>query len=333
MSKIAILGAGTWGTALARNFTLSSNKVTLWSALPKEIDFISQNHKHPNLPDMIIPKEIKLTNDLGEAIRGKDIIVFAVSSLYTRVTARNAAEFITDDQIIVDVAKGLEPGSHKTLTEVIADELKRPELRLVALSGPTHAEELALDMPTTIVAASTDEKAALYVQKALSNNILRVYTNTDIKGIEICGALKNIIALAAGMSDGLGFGDNAKAAIITRGMTEIQRLGLKMGCSEQTFGSLAGIGDLIVTCTSKHSRNNRTGYMIGQGVPVQEAVERIGMVVEGINALPAAMELSAHYDVELPICSMVNHIVNGTVSPKNALKILMSRELKTEIQK
>lgn len=330
MAKIAILGAGTWGTALARTFILGGNKVTLWSALPKEVEYIDQNRRHPNLPNMVVPREIGLTTDIGEAISEKDIVVFAVSSLYTRSTAKNAAPFITDGQIIVDVAKGLEAGTHKTLTEVIADELQRPALPLVALSGPSHAEELALDMPTAIVAASSDTKAAECVQKAFSNNILRVYTNNDIKGIEICGALKNIVALAAGMSDGLGFGDNAKAAIITRGMAEIQRLGLKIGCSPYTFGSLAGIGDLIVTCTSKHSRNNRTGYMIGQGVPVDEAIDKIGMVVEGINALPAAMELSAKYDVELPICSMVHHIVSGTISVSNALKILMARELKTE---
>ena len=331
MAKIAVLGAGTWGTALARTFALGGNKVTIWSALQKEIDYIGENRKHPNLPNMNVPKDIRLTTDIGEAVSGKDIVVFAVSSLYTRSTAKAAAPFITETQIVVDVAKGLEAGSHKTLTEVIADEINRPEIPLVALSGPTHAEELALDMPTAIVAASNDAEAAEYVQKAFSNNVLRVYTNSDIKGIEICGALKNIVALAAGMSDGLGFGDNAKAAIITRGMAEIQRLGIKMGCSPYTFSSLAGIGDLIVTCTSKHSRNNRTGFMIAKGVPVAEAIERIGMVVEGINALPAAMELSAQYDVELPICSMVNYIISGTVSVSSALKMLMSRELKTEM--
>ena len=330
MSKVSILGAGTWGTALARSLSLGGHQVTLWSALEKEIDFIKKNRSHPNLPEMTVPKEISLTSDLGEAITGKRLVIFAVSSVYTRVTAKNAAPFITEEQIIVDVSKGLEPGTHKTLTEVIADELCIASPRLVALSGPTHAEEVAMDMPTTIVAASEDEAAAAYVQRVFSNDILRVYTNTDIKGIEICGALKNIIALAAGMSDGLGFGDNAKAAIITRGMTEIQRLGLKMGCSEQTFGSLAGIGDLIVTCTSRHSRNNRTGYLIGKGVPVKEAIAQIGMVVEGINALPAAMELSAQYDVELPICAMVNRIIDGTVSVSNALKLLMSRDLRQE---
>ena len=332
MAKIAVLGAGTWGTALARTFTLGGNKVTLWSALEREIDYIREHRRHHILKEMVIPKEMKLTCDIGEAITGKDIIVFAVPSLYVRSTAKSAAPFITDNQIIVDVAKGLEAGSYKTLTEVIADEINNPKIPMIALSGPTHAEELALDMPTAIVAACPDEIAAAYVQKVFSNHILRVYTNKDIRGIEICGALKNIIALAAGMSDGLGFGDNAKAAIVTRGMAEIKRLGLKMGCSADTFSSLAGIGDLIVTCTSRHSRNNRTGFMIAQGVKPEDAIKEVGMVVEGINALPAAMELSTHYDVELPICSMVNHIINGTISVSSALRLLMSRELKTEAE-
>ncbi len=332
MAKIGVLGSGTWGTALARTFILGGNKVTLWSALEAEIEYMTANRKHPKLPDMSIPKGIKLTADIGEAIKGKDIIVFAVPSPFVRATARRAAEFITADQVIVDVAKGLESGTHKTLTEVISDEIKLPELKLVALSGPTHAEELGADMPTAIVAASNDRSAAEYVQKVCSNDILRVYTNNDIKGIELCGALKNIVALAAGASDGLGFGDNAKAAIITRGMAEIQRLGIKMGCSKHTFGSLAGIGDLIVTCTSRHSRNNRTGFLIGQGVPVKDAIDQVGMVVEGINALPAAMELSLQYDVELPICSTVYHVVNGDIAIGSALKLLMSRELKTEVE-
>ncbi len=332
MVKIRVLGSGTWGTALARTFILGGNKVTLWSAIESEIEYIEKNHRHPKLPDATVPKEIKLTNDIEEAIKGKDILVFAVPSPYTRSTAAAAAPYIKADQVIVDVAKGLEAGTHKTLTEVIADEVRIEELKLVALSGPTHAEELSSDMPTAIVAASSDIKVAEYVQRSFSNGILRVYTNNDIKGIELCGALKNIVALAAGMSDGLGFGDNAKAALITRGMAEIHRLGIKMGCSKHTFSSLAGIGDLIVTCTSRHSRNNKTGFLIGQGKSVKDAIDEVGMVVEGINALPAAMELSAQYDVELPICSSVNRIVSGEMAVSNALRLLMSRELKTEVE-
>lgn len=332
MAKIAVLGAGTWGTALARTFALGGNKVILWSALQNEVDYIKENRRHHILKEMVIPKEVKVTADIEEAVRDREIVVFAVPSPYTRSTAKLVSPLVNEKQIIVDVAKGLEAGTHKTLTEVIADEINNPNVPLVALSGPTHAEELALDMPTAIVAACSDIAVAERVQKIFSNHILRVYTNNDIKGIEICGALKNIIALAAGMSDGLGFGDNAKAAIITRGMAEIQRLGLKIGCSPNTFVSLAGIGDLIVTCTSRHSRNNKTGFLIGQGVKVEDAIATVGMVVEGINALPAAMELSEKYEVELPICAMVNHIINGTISVSNALKLLMSRDLKTEIE-
>ncbi len=329
MAKIGILGAGTWGTALAKTL-LAHNDVTLWSALPAEIESLDKNRVHPNLPGMTVPKKLRLTTEIADALTGADIVVFAVASPYTRTTAAAASPYITTSQIIVDVAKGLEPQTHMTLTEVIADTLRLPQIPLVALSGPTHAEEVALDMPTTIVAASADIRVAEYVQRAFSNDVLRVYTNTDIKGVEICGALKNIVALAAGISDGLGYGDNAKAALITRGMAEITRLGSAMGGKKETFTSLAGIGDLIVTCTSKHSRNNRTGVMIGQGVPPEDAIREIGMVVEGINALPAAMELSAQYGVELPICEMVKNVLAGEIAASEAIKYFMARDLKPE---
>lgn len=330
MSNIGILGAGSWGTALARTLIIGGHSVTLWSALEKELHILREQRTHPNLPGMVFPEEVQLTADLPDAIQGMDVVVFAVASPYTRTTARDAAPYFTAGQIVVDVAKGLEASTLMTLTEVIADELKESGIPLVALCGPTHAEELALDMPTTIVAATPNEDAAKFVQQVFSNGILRVYTNPDIKGVEVCGALKNIVAIAAGLSDGLGYGDNAKAAIITRGMAEIMRLGSKMGGSKQTFTSLAGIGDLIVTCTSRHSRNNRAGYLMGQGIPPAEAVKQVGMVVEGIHALPAAMELSQKHGVELPLCSTVDSIVNGRIAAADALKLLMSRELKTE---
>ena len=330
MEKIAILGAGTWGAALAKTLHQSGNSVTLWSALPAEVESLARTGRHPNLPGMVFPAEITLTADLKKAVAGADIVVFAVASPYVRVTAKNAAPFITNGQMIVDVAKGLESGTHMTLTEVIADEIRTPGVSFTALSGPTHAEEVARDMPTTIVAASADLSAAERIQTAFSGEVLRVYTNTDIKGVEICGALKNIIALAAGLSDGLGFGDNAKAALITRGMAEITRLGTKLGGRQRTFESLAGIGDLIVTCTSRHSRNNRAGYLIGQGKSAEEAVKEVGMVVEGIHALPAAIELSQKHGVEMPICTMMWKILNGTLAACDALRHLMTRELKNE---
>ena len=332
MSHIGILGAGSWGTALARSLILGGHNVTLWSAVEKEILQLQNHRTHPNLPGMILPEEVRLTGEMTEAIRGMDAVVFAVASPYVRSTARTAAPYFTEGQIVVDVAKGLEVSSHMTLTEVIADELSRPGIPLVALCGPTHAEELALDMPTTIVAASKDEAAARYVQSVFSGSILRVYTNTDVKGVEVCGALKNIVAIAAGLSDGLGYGDNAKAAIITRGMAEIMRLGSRMGGSKETFTSLAGIGDLIVTCTSRHSRNYRAGHLMGQGVPPAEAVKQVGMVVEGIHALPAAMELAEKHGVEMPLCSTVDSIVSGKIEAADALKLRMSRELKTEAE-
>ncbi len=330
MENIAILGAGTWGAALAKILHQNGNRVTLWSALQTEVEALAQTGRHPHLPGMIFPGEIHLTTDLKDAVSGADILVFAVASPYVRSTAKNAAPFVRDGQIIVDVAKGLESVTHMTLTEVIADEIRTPGIPLVALSGPTHAEEVANDMPTAIVAASADLSAAKRIQAAFSGDVLRVYTNTDIKGVEICGALKNIIALAAGISDGLGFGDNAKAALITRGMAEITRLGTKLGGRQRTFESLAGIGDLIVTCTSRHSRNNRAGHLIGQGKTPAEAVQEVGMVVEGIHALPAAIELSEKHGVEMPLCSMVAEILRGDIAASKALGLLMARELKNE---
>jgi len=217
-----------------------------------------------------------------------------------------------------------------TMTGIIADELKNPTVKLVALSGPTHAEEVAADLPTTIVSACEDLAAARFVQDIFSNSCMRVYTNSDVLGVELCGAMKNIIALSAGIAVGLGFGDNTKAALITRGIAEITRLGTAMGCDARTFGGLAGIGDLIVTATSRHSRNNRCGMLLGQGIPPEEAVKQVGMVVEGINALPAAMRLAQEYKVELPIASAVNAVVQGKIIPEQAVMMLMNRDEKPE---
>lgn len=331
MTKIGVLGAGTWGMALARMLQLSGNQVTVWSALEREIDEFSVTRRHPNLPGMEIPRDLEFTKDIAEVCRDKEILLFAVPSPFVRATARKAAPYIKDDQIIVDVAKGIEADTLFTMTQIIADELKNPSVKLVALSGPTHAEEVAKDLPTTIVSACEDLKTAERVQQVFGNTCMRVYTNDDVLGVELCGAMKNIMALASGVALGLGYGDNTKAALITRGMAEITRLGLAMGCKPQTFYGLAGVGDLIVTATSIHSRNNRCGLLLGQGVPPQEAVRQVGMVVEGINALPAAMKFAEKYGVEMPLATAVNAVVNQGADPKEAVAKLMRRDQTSEV--
>ena len=331
MEKIGVLGAGTWGMALARMLCLSGNEVTVWSAIEKEIDEFSSSRRHPNLPGMVIPEDVRFTKDIEDVCKDKQILLFAVPSPFVRATARKAAPHIRDHQIIVDVAKGIEADTLYTMTEIIADELKNPAVKLVALSGPTHAEEVAKDLPTTIVSACRDISAARRVQAVFGNTCMRVYTNADVMGVELCGAMKNIVALASGVALGLGYGDNTKAALITRGMAEITRLGTAMGCSSQTFYGLAGIGDLIVTATSVHSRNNRCGMLLGQGVSPQDAIRQVGMVVEGINALPAAMRLAKEYQVEMPIVAAVNSVVNEGADPREAVAKLMRRDQTTEM--
>ena len=328
--RIGVLGAGTWGMALARMLCNSGHYVQVWSALADEIEEYSTTRKHRNLPGMIIPDAMDFTYELSEVCKDKDILLFAVPSIFVRNTAKEAAKYISSDQIIVDVAKGIEPETFNTMSEIIREEIG-PDVPIVALSGPTHAEEVSKDLPTTIVAACEDISVAEEVQHIFMNEYMRVYTNTDVKGVEICGALKNIMALAAGISAGLGYGDNAKAAIITRGLAEMKRLGLKIGCLEETFSGLAGMGDLIVTATSIHSRNNKCGYLIGQGRTPEEAIKEVGMVVEGINAIPAAMSMSEKYDVEMPIVHAVDAVINHGADPADTVRKLMSREKKSEL--
>ena len=329
-NKAAVLGAGTWGIALARMLANAGKEVTVWSALEDEVINLQNTNRHPKLPGVEFPETIHYTADIKKACSKKEIIVFAVPSVYVRSTARTAAPHITESQIVVDVAKGIEADTLMTMTEIIADELKNPAIPLVALSGPTHAEEVSRDLPTTIVAASKDEEAAVTVQNFFSTSFMRVYTNSDVKGVEICGAIKNIMALAAGISTGLGYGDNAKAAIITRGLAELSRIGMKIGCDFQTFSGLAGMGDMIVTCTSEHSRNNRCGYLIGTGLKPDEAVKEVGMVVEGINALPAAMRMAKECGEDAPIIRAVNSVVFENADPHEAVRTLFGRELKSE---
>lgn len=336
MKKIGVLGAGTWGIALAMIMSNCNHEVTVWSALPDEINALTKTRRQCNLPDMVIPDVIRFTAELHEVCQEKEVLFLAVPSQFIRETARSMVPFLKTQQIIVNVAKGIEPDTHFTMTQIIQDELSKAGVTGVSvavLSGPSHAEEVARDIPTTIVSSCNDVSVAETIQNIFADSCTRVYTNSDMEGVELCGAIKNIIALAVGISYGLGYGDNTMAAIITRGIAEITRLGIAMGCDRETFGGLAGIGDLVVTATSKHSRNNRCGYLIGKGMDIESAVAQIGMVVEGINAIPATVQLAEQYKIEMPIVEMVNKIVNLGYSAKQAAKDLMSRDKKTEINK
>ena len=332
--NICVLGAGTWGIALSALLSKNGHSVTVWSAIEDEIKELSRSGEHRNLPGVALPSELTYTADIGSAICGAELVLFAVPSEFIRATARRAVPYLSDGVIIVNASKGIERGTLFTLTEVITDEIKQkcPTLafNIVALSGPTHAEDVAHGLPSSIVSACTDE-VSRRVATAFSNSCMRVYTNTDVLGVEISGALKNIIAIAAGINRGMGFGDNAGAMLMTRGIAEITRLGLRMGCRRRTFMGLAGIGDLIVTCTSRHSRNNRCGELIGQGKSYEEALSEIGMVVEGYHALEAAMELSRKYETEMPITEAVYDTIKNGVAPLDAMKRLMTRDLKSEL--
>ncbi|MDD4849871.1 MAG: NAD(P)-dependent glycerol-3-phosphate dehydrogenase [Gemmiger sp.] len=334
MEKIGVLGAGTWGIALAHMLAVNGRDVTVWSALPEELKSLQITHRHPNLPGMQLPETIHYTADIAEVCTGRDVLLFAVPSVYLRTTAKNAAKFIPDGQLIVDVAKGMEEKTLSTMSDVIENELAQlpghKNCRVVALSGPTHAEEVAQDLPTLIVAGCADEDAARRVQKIFTTPHFRVYTNPDRRGVELGGAIKNVIALAVGIALGLGYGDNAKAALITRGNAELSRLGIAMGCQAETFVGLSGMGDLIVTCTSMHSRNLHAGMLIGRGQTAADAKASVGQVVEGINALPAAKKLAKQYRVEMPIVETVDAILSGKLEAKNALAALMNRDLKRE---
>lgn len=333
--RVGILGAGTWGIALAKTLCDNKHNILVWSPIEEEILQLSFNRKQKNLPDTVIPDNISFTNDIEKTCSNKDAIIIAVPSIFVRDTIKRISSIIDDKVIIITVAKGIEKDTYFTMSEIIEDELAKVNKNnpVVALSGPTHAEEVAIGLPSTIVSACKDISVAEEIQELFNGTCLRVYTNTDIKGVEVCGALKNIIALAVGISKGLGYGDNTKAALITRGLAEMERLGEKLGCLTETFHGLAGMGDLIVTATSEHSRNNKCGYLIGKGVEVQEAIDKVGMVVEGINAIPAAIALAEKYDVDMPITFTVNNIINGKETPNEAVGNLMGRTLKMELSK
>ncbi len=323
--NISVLGAGTWGTALAILLSNNGHKVILWSKLQKEVDALLDNRNDiKNLPGAIMPQDVEITSDLTYACMEPDIIVFAVASPFVRSTANEAAKLIKKGQIIVNVAKGIEETTLFTLTDIIQDEIKDAEITV--LSGPSHAEEVSRGIPTTCVVGAKNKATASLIQDAFMTENFRVYTNPDIIGIELGGSLKNVIALAAGISDGLGFGDNTKAALMTRGIAEISRLGLKMGGRPETFSGLSGVGDLIVTCSSRHSRNRNAGVYIGQGMSVSEAMDKVAQTVEGVYSAKAALALARKYEVEMPIVEQINLILFENKSPKDAVADLLLRD-------
>lgn len=329
MAKVGVLGAGSWGTALALLLCNNGHEVTVWSISPDEVEMLRTTREHKSkLPGVKIPEGIAFTSELKEGIRGMDLVVLAVPSPFTRSTARNMAPFVSEGQIIVSVAKGIEEKTLMTLVDVIADEI--PAANAAVMCGPSHAEEVGRGLPTTVVAGAKDRETAEYIQNIFMSPVFRVYTSPDVLGMELGGALKNVIALAAGAADGLGYGDNTKAALITRGMAEISRLGIKMGGRAETFNGLTGIGDLIVTCASVHSRNRKAGYLIGQGYTMQQAMDEVKMVVEGVYSAKAAMALAKKYDVQMPIIEQVNKVLFEDKPAADAVRELMLRDKKIE---
>ncbi|MCR4923954.1 MAG: NAD(P)H-dependent glycerol-3-phosphate dehydrogenase [Lachnospiraceae bacterium] len=330
MADIGIVGAGSWGTALALVLNDNKHKVVVWSALEDEIQMLNKEREHKDkLPGVKLPEEIVFTTDLKLTCQDKDILVLAVPSPFTRSTAHLMADVVKKDQLIVSVAKGIEEETLNTLSMIIKEEI--PCSRVAVLSGPSHAEEVSRRIPTTCVVGAKEKEIAKYIQDIFMNENFRIYTSPDILGIELGGSLKNVVALAAGVADGLGYGDNTKAALITRGITEITRLGTKMGGNIKTFSGLTGIGDLIVTCASMHSRNRRAGILIGQGKTMQEAMDEVKMVVEGVYSAKAALALSKKYDVPMPIIEQINLILFGGKSAKDAVKDLMKRDKTDEL--
>lgn len=324
MAKVSIIGTGTWGIALGMVLAQNGHEVTAWSALPKEIEALRESYTCKNLPGVEIPRSIVFTADLQEACTDKEMLVLSVPSVFTRGVAKQMNPFVKERQLIVSVAKGIEEKTLMTMSQQIEEEL--PMANVAVLSGPSHAEEVSRGIPTTVVAGAKDRQTAEHIQNLFMSSVFRVYTSPDILGIELGGALKNVIALAAGVSDGLGCGDNTKAALMTRGIAEITRLGVAMGGKPETFSGLSGIGDLIVTCTSMHSRNRRAGILIGQGKTMQEAMDEVQMVVEGVYSAKAALALSKKYNVSMPLVQETNQVLFGGKTAAEALKDLMLRD-------
>lgn len=325
MKKMCVLGAGSWGTALA--LVLASNKynVSMWTLNEKQCEYVNKHKENIDyLPGVTIPNNITLTTDIEEAVKDSSIIVLGVPSQAIRSVCVKIKPYISDNQILVNVAKGVEMSTNLRLSEVCEEIL--PNNPYVILSGPSHAEEVAREMPTTVVVSSKNMTTAEYVQNAFKSSYFRVYLNKDVVGVELGGTLKNIIAFGAGICDGIGYGDNTKAALITRGIREIVRLGCAMGADESTFTGLTGIGDLIVTCTSMHSRNRKAGLLIGQGKSLEETLEEVQMVVEGITATKVAYNLSKQYQVEMPIVDAIYSVLYDGTDAKLVVEELMNRK-------
>ena len=329
MANVSIIGGGSWGIALAVLLHKNGHKITMWSALENEIEMLKANREHKSLPGVKLPEDMMFTTDDKEAVAEKDLLVMAVASAYTRETSNRLSCHVAPEQKIVNVAKGIEEDTLMTLSEIIEQEI--PQADVAVLSGPSHAEEVGRGLPTTIVVGAKTKKTAEYIQSLFMNEVFRVYVSPDVLGIELGGSLKNVVALAAGIADGLGYGDNTKAALITRGITEIARLGIVMGGKFETFCGLTGIGDLIVTCASMHSRNRRAGILIGQGKSYEEAMQEVQMVVEGVYSAKAAMQLSQKYNVQLPIIEQVNAVLFEGKDAAQAVKDLMLRDKKIEV--
>lgn len=330
MEKISIIGAGSWGCALAKVLLNNGHKVSMFSPIEEEVDILNKKKEQVDkLPGVILEGDFIATSNLKEAVEDSKIIITAVPSKFTRSIAKDLALIVKDNQIIIDVAKGIEEKSLLTLSDQIKEEI--PFANVSVLSGPSHAEEVGKEMTTLVVCASYDMDTAKYIQKIFMNDYFRVYTSSDVKGVEIGGALKNVIALAAGIATGVGLGDNAKAALITRGIKEIEKIGTSVGGKKETFYGLTGVGDLIVTCDSVHSRNRKAGILIGKGYTLDEATNEVKMIVEGVYSAKAAKGLADKYNIEVPIITEVNNILFNNKNPRESLLDLMRRDSKEEI--
>ena len=324
--KTAVIGSGAWGTALAIRLCQNGHDVTMWTYETELIPEMNATHRNPRLPGAVLPETLEISGDYS-CVSGCKLVVIASPSFPLRGVCRGVAPYLDEDAVVVSVTKGLEQGTHLRMSQVVAQETGK---NVVVLTGPSHAEEVSINVPTGLLSASTDQTLAEFVQDAFMADTLRVYTSPDPVGAELGAALKNVIALCAGITDGLGFGDNTKAMLMTRGLTEMARLGVALGAHKETFTGLAGVGDLIVTCTSMHSRNRRAGILIGQGKSAQEAMKEVGAVVEGYYAAKSAYELGKAQGIDMPITEAAYRVLYENADVRDAVQALLSRQRKAE---